>query len=104
MEQTADAHGAGSSPRGRGKLDRAAGPGQVLGLIPARAGKTAPPERTHSCSTAHPRAGGENGDIVENTDPLLGSSPRGRGKQGTQAVEAELRGLIPARAGKTQPP
>ena len=32
---------------------------------------------------------------------VKGSSPRGRGKHGPEAVQSELRGLIPTRAGKT---
>ncbi len=50
----------GSSPLTRGKPDRAAGPGQVLGLIPAHAGKTAPVGKSRRLKAAHPRSRGEN--------------------------------------------
>ena len=50
----------GSSPRVRGKLPEAHGPHQPTGLIPARAGKTAPIASTWLPGTAHPRACGEN--------------------------------------------
>ena len=55
-----DATRAGSSPRGRGKLDFLCRVGTAAGLIPARAGKTHPMEVSAGCTTAHPRAGGEN--------------------------------------------
>ena len=51
----------GSSPRGRGKHRRNASVGNLVGLIPARAGKT------------------DATDKFKNT--LSGSSPRGRGKR-----------------------
>ena len=71
----------GSSPRVRGKLDE---PDEhILGvrLIPARAGKTPRPSRFRGCSTAHPRACGENAEV---------DNPASR-----------MCWLIPARAGKT---
>ena len=71
------------------------------GLIPARAGKTA---RSCGCRRrvrAHPRAGGENGMMVEAPKPGAGSSPRGRGKRVAPPTPTVSPGLIPARAGKT---
>ena len=51
---------------------------------------------------AHPRAGGENEQVIYAAPALWGSSPRGRGKPGPgRARPAPLR-LIPARAGKTR--
>ena len=54
-----------------------------------------------SCSTAHPRVGGENteADVIRNT--ASGSSPRGRGKHQPRRLCPEWLGLIPAWAGKT---
>ena len=71
----------GSSPRVRGKRRTPRSPHPVGGLIPARAGKTR--GRRWSCSDppAHPRACGENPQVLP---------PRQGGRR-----------LIPARAGKT---
>ena len=73
-------HGAGSSPRVRGKPPAVPGRRRERGLIPACAGKTGalppggPPLR------AHPRVCGENVTITEPTVGPVGSSPRVRGK------------------------
>ena len=91
----------GSSPRVRGKLTRAAASLQVVGLIPARAGKTPTPPSPAPSSWAHPRACGEN-VVWEGVGMRApGSSPRVRGKPGPGLQEAARGGLIPARAGKT---
>ena len=93
----------GLSPRGRGKRTNSHDHKTDWGLIPARAGKTRMPRRTHSRLTAHPRAGGENVRVRRSILSTQGSSPRGRGKlEGSCACFAGLR-LIPARAGKTRP-
>ena len=51
---------AGSSPRVRGKLEPSGLPSAVLGLIPARAGKTGSCLSVVTGARAHPRACGEN--------------------------------------------
>ena len=92
----------GSSPRGRGALDRD-DPGVALeGLIPARAGSTRQPNRGDTSGRAHPRAGGEH--LEDGVLSLLGegSSPRGRGAPPPEQPTTAGRGLIPARAGSTQ--
>ena len=76
--------GAGSSPRGRGKR----GGGHVRPF----------------CVWAHPRAGGENTATLIRADDKTGSSPRGRGKLHPIPDPDNGRGLIPARAGKTNHP
>ena len=70
----------GSSPLTRGKLDRAAGPGQVVGLIPAHAGKTSCSVEPLGSVGAHPRSRGENGGTRSLRIPARGSSPLTRGK------------------------
>ena len=50
---------------------------------------------------AHPRACGENIAPVLSDFAALGSSPRVRGKPWVQVFPVQVRGLIPARAGKT---
>ena len=70
----------GSSPRGRGKLVGLLGRRLRAGLIPARAGKTLSTWTPPTWTTAHPRAGGENRDVMIIPSRRWGSSPRGRGK------------------------
>ena len=50
---------------------------------------------------AHPRVGGENRDQTRKHSRLLGSSPRGRGKQDRVRLGHHAFRLIPAWAGKT---
>ena len=76
----------------------------LVGLIPARAGKTKPKLWSASSTGAHPRAGGKNLKHGNQDRPELGSSPRGRGKQGILVETEKQVGLIPARAGKTRDP
>ena len=71
----------GSSPRGRGKLIGLLILIILVGLIPARAGKTSSQRYSVAASVAHPRAGGENPINIRPGDVVEGSSPRGRGKR-----------------------
>ena len=71
-------------------------------LIPARAGKTLGRSRRSFPRRAHPRAGGENGRVDPQGRAVVGSSPRGRGKQDRDMRDLGARRLIPARAGKTR--
>ncbi|EFW09829.1 hypothetical protein HMPREF9005_1188 [Actinomyces sp. oral taxon 178 str. F0338] len=91
----------GSSPRVRGKRQVAEGRTPSHGLIPARAGKTRGRRSAPPGPSAHPRACGENFLATTHGSKAGGSSPRVRGKLGVLGGEAEERGLIPARAGKT---
>ena len=93
--------GRGSSPRGRGKLLRLPCGRPGCGLIPARAGKTAPGTPRRLTATAHPRAGGENPKPGGWGRIFRGSSPRGRGKLRLDQEGPKRTRLIPARAGKT---
>ncbi|ERH21259.1 hypothetical protein HMPREF1980_02373 [Actinomyces sp. oral taxon 172 str. F0311] len=86
----------GSSPHGRGKLRDWWGTSARLGLIPARAGKTASTAWSLTSPPAHPRVGGENGQAIEYTVAHQGSSPRRRGKPGTEVARPVLDRLIPA--------
>ena len=71
----------GSSPRGRGKQDPRAVVADIAGLIPAWAGKTTIVKLRATGVRAHPRVGGENLFAGNKKMGVLGSSPRGRGKQ-----------------------
>ena len=46
--------------------------------------------------SAHPRVGGENGELEQNDAGAGGSSPRRRGKPAVRDVGVNVRGLIPA--------
>ena len=94
-------HGAGSSPRGRGKPKAPKTVKLTVRLIPARAGKTPWTASLSISRPAHPRAGGENAINSMGAGIAEGSSPRGRGKPYGLDSQLALSGLIPARAGKT---
>ena len=91
----------GSSPRMRGKRAVSSAPLGTARLIPAHAGKTAVGSLCHQCHPAHPRACGENADLLASYLPDAGSSPRMRGKPLGCLMHGALNGLIPAHAGKT---
>ena len=91
----------GSSPHGRGKLTAGCVGDRRSGLIPARAGKTAPCRSPNPANQAHPRAGGENALPVLLNMAGQGSSPRGRGKHLAAAHGSVVGRRIPAWAGKT---
>ena len=73
----------------------------MLGLIPARAGKTKSKANRHAHHPAHPRACGENIISMQAFRQRAGSSPRVRGKHPLRGAAVEIMRLIPARAGKT---
>ena len=91
----------GSSPRVRGKRVGVGDAGAAVGLIPARAGKTAGGGSRGSSHPAHPRACGENFVAFGADVWSKGSSPRVRGKQDMGRDVPVGNRLIPARAGKT---
>ena len=70
-------------------------------LIPAYAGKTLCPPRARTWERAHPRVCGENWMLRSATLRALGSSPRMRGKRSRRRWAPNIKGLIPAYAGKT---
>ena len=92
----------GSSPRMRGKPQRRRLRHARRRIIPAHAGQTRRVERAAFLITDHPRACGAN--TFCRTIALLkdGSSPRMRGKHGTDADDAVRVRIIPAHAGQTE--
>ena len=94
----------GSSPLTRGKHGRDIRRCRHGGLIPAHAGKTGPPSPCPPTPRAHPRSRGENVFLVLVPPVAAGSSPLTRGKPGATAAGLAGGGLIPAHAGKTNPP
>ena len=92
---------AGSSPRMRGKLNRAGETSTSLRIIPAHAGQTI--WRPSSCVGVadHPRACGANLPVMVFVMRSPGSSPRMRGKLGGPPVDLLQLRIIPAHAGQT---
>ena len=91
----------GTSPRTRGKLEKASDQRDQLRNIPAHAGKTSCQSSHSSTSTEHPRARGENISEVIQLQRTTGTSPRTRGKLPYRRVFPQASGNIPAHAGKT---
>ena len=91
----------GSSPLARGTLRAAIDFLASNGLIPARAGNTAPLFMNAAATWAHPRSRGEHMESPASTHAGLGSSPLARGTPYGSSLTPGLHGLIPARAGNT---
>ena len=92
----------GSSPRWRGRLVKVMWRSMMmLRLIPALAGTTDTAPARSNLRRAHPRAGGDDNNIVPAPGSSLGSSPRWRGRPQEAAALAGRAGLIPALAGTT---
>ena len=94
----------GSSPLTRGKRRHKQVCGHPAGLIPAHAGITQCGRGHVYCAPAHPRSRGENPIKRQGNPSGYGSSPLTRGKPRVARVAGLPGGLIPAHAGKTQPP
>ena len=91
----------GSSPLARGLLNRTLGIGQVMGIIPARAGFTRTPRRPCGPRKDHPRSRGVYPTRPARWRTLAGSSPLARGLRSGSRRPVPGRGIIPARAGFT---
>ena len=91
----------GSSPLTRGKLPDRGSDRKAGRLIPAHAGKTTRPTSSRTRCPAHPRSRGENGAKMKRALSKVGSSPLTRGKHVIIGIDIDVRGLIPAHAGKT---
>ena len=93
----------GSSPRVRGAVSHAVTPPLHGGIIPARAGSRGQPVFDRVGVRDHPRACGEQSMSVFIPSIKVGSSPRVRGAVAALAVHDAVDGIIPARAGSSQP-
>ncbi len=91
----------GSSPLARGAHVRELEDVALDRLIPARAGSTLASQRTCQPSWAHPRSRGEHMSAYLLGPLGGGSSPLARGAPCGDTSRAQVRGLIPARAGST---
>ena len=85
----------------RGKLQRLPVHTPAPRITPARAGKTMKAVFSIASMTDHPRACGENSNLVEFHFSFSGSPPRVRGKLLYAEVLAADCRITPARAGKT---
>ena len=91
----------GSSPLARGLLRLGAPRGGGGGIIPARAGFTAPPPSPTLRGPDHPRSRGVYRRPDRSDDPAGGSSPLARGLRGAGPCGPATGRIIPARAGFT---
>ena len=101
MRSSAASLRVGSSPLTRGKQCETRHTHMCTGLIPAHAGKTAVMSLWDYMTWAHPRSRGENLSFTFLCLLFPGSSPLTRGKPAGRDVCVNVRGLIPAHAGKT---
>ena len=102
IEQLRDTIKAGSPPRMRGKLALTATNHVQSRITPAHAGKTQKLHFIRCCFKDHPRACGENCQIVAQALEILGSPPRMRGKRQLMRYIICAMRITPAHAGKTK--
>ena len=93
--------GNGSSPRMRGKPDRASSNRRQLRIIPAHAGQTTGDTGLSVLFADHPRACGANAVSDKFHGRTNGSSPRMRGKHVRVGQRSAFHRIIPAHAGQT---
>ena len=94
---------AGSPPRVRGE-DAPVGFSQgVMGITPARAGRSWLADRRGGCAWDHPRACGEKRGMICAPPVHSGSPPRVRGEAVLPEVDVLVNGITPARAGRSPP-
>ena len=91
----------GSPPRGRGKAQLVAFPLFRSRITPAWAGKSARGPVMRITTGDHPRVGGEKSLSPISFLRLVGSPPRGRGKDRLRSANKAGRGITPAWAGKS---
>ena len=93
----------GSSPLARGLLQLVENPVENLGIIPARAGFTPYEPAGYGWVTDHPRSRGVYASGVLPISFSAGSSPLARGLREVFGDLPPVNGIIPARAGFTDP-
>ena len=93
---------AGSSPLARGGRRVDPVRAQVVGLIPARAGRTHRRSSAPETTTAHPRSRGADAPSRRSARTRRGSSPLARGGRVRSRLHRCWARLIPARAGRTR--
>ena len=93
----------GSSPLTRGTRALLRPRCTCQGLIPAHAGNTTQRPVMALCTWAHPRSREEHSSTARISKPPPGSSPLARGTRHSRTTARVSPGLIPARAGNTNP-
>ena len=92
----------GSPPRMRGKVQLGEIDLQDIWITPAYAGKRPAAARRRACTWDHPRVCGEKLRVCPSFKDPVGSPPRVRGKVTRLYALADLEGITPACAGKSQ--
>ena len=92
----------GSSPLARGLRTPRTPGSEWSGIIPARAGFTAPGAQCSPAGEDHPRSRGVYPSLTSPHGASTGSSPLARGLLGQPSPRGDDRGIIPARAGFTR--
>ena len=92
----------GSPPRGRGKVRGIQRKVQRVGITPAWAGKSGGTKINILGQRDHPRVGGEKCWPPPPLGKVLGSPPRGRGKEYAAPAGHTAAGITPAWAGKSK--
>ena len=95
--------GRGRSPRVRGRQLDPALVDELLGTIPACAGKTLARAGATIAKRDDPRVCGEDDRASQRARYIRGRSPRVRGRRGQTPMGPRANGTIPACAGKTSP-
>ena len=72
----------------------------MVGITPARAGKSSNPKSASCVNRDHPRACGEKVSNLDFCSDQIGSPPRVRGKGRIMPADIKHHGITPARAGK----
>ena len=85
----------------RGKLSNYKPTKKAERITPAHAGKTKNRARARLGNRDHPRACGENLEILFSQSGVVGSPPRMRGKPKAPQATGDAVGITPAHAGKT---
>ena len=93
-----------SLPRGRDGGGRRCGRGALVGITPARAGRSDPEADDHPEDWNHSRAGGTEVGLCALGRDVQESLPRGRDGVHRRAHHGRARGITPARAGRSTSP
>ena len=93
----------GSSPLARGPRTGTAGSQCPQRIIPARAGSTSSGSVRIVRDRDHPRSRGVHLRSITGRQSMTGSSPLARGPHQLPRSAGRIDGIIPARAGSTQP-
>ena len=102
LEERAQWHWDGSSPRERGTLNISTVSRDAQRFIPAGAGNACSPPIASSPRPVHPRGSGERGAVSVDATTTSGSSPRERGTRPTGRCPPRQRWFIPAGAGNAR--